>query len=250
MILRYSNCGWNCNGVKRFHHAQLLDAEEDEWEEWLLCSTNTSHIIQCLHHLAVQRLQVRRSREVVALARLRRQVQRLRDGRLDVARPNLRRQRVEPVADSHLPCLWRGLYRWSWGGLWRRPWLRLRLGGGSFDGSPGGQLLLVGDHHRVDRVAARRRGAAHRPQAGWRCLLRWGWWPLLWRGLWGWGFRGGGLLIGGNWSDGGGLLIGGNWSDGGGLLIGGNWSDGGRLLIGESGPNGGSSESDSGRRRG
>ena len=225
MILRYSNCGWNCNGVKRFHHAQLLDAEEDEWEEWLLCSTNTSHIIQCLHHLAVQRLQVRRSREVVALARLRRQVQRLRDGRLDVARPNLRRQRVEPVADSHLPCLWRGLYRWSWGGLWRRPWLRLRLGGGSFDGSPGGQLLLVGDHHRVDRVAARR-GAAHRPQAGWRCLLRWGWWPLLWRGLWGWGFRGGGLLIGGN------------------------WSDGGRLLIGESGPNGGRSESDGGRRRG
>ena len=242
MILRYSNCGWNCNGVKRFHHAQLLDAEEDEWEEWLLCSTNTSHIIQCLHHLAVQRLQVRRSREVVALARLRRQVQRLRDGRLDVARPNLRRQRVEPVADSHLPCLWRGLYRWSWGGLWRRPWLRLRLGGGSFDGSPGGQLLLVGDHHRVDRVAARRRGAAHRPQAGWRCLLRWGWRPLLWRGLcgclWGWGFRGGGLLIGGN------------WSDGGRLLIGGNWSDGGRLLIGGSGPNGGRSESDGGRRRG
>ena len=49
MILRYSNCGWNCNGVKRFHHAQLLDAEEDEWEEWLLCSTNTSHITANVH---------------------------------------------------------------------------------------------------------------------------------------------------------------------------------------------------------
>ena len=33
-----------------------LDAEEDEWEEWLLCSTNTSHIIQCLHHPETSRL--------------------------------------------------------------------------------------------------------------------------------------------------------------------------------------------------
>ena len=138
MILHYDNCGWNCNGMKCFHQTHLSDEEEDAWETSSLCSTNTPHFVQGFHHIIVQRLKKGRPREVIALAWLRRQPQSLRNGRFQVARRNLRRQRVKLVADSHLAR------------LCRCP----RLGDGSFEGSPGGDFLHGGDHHRVDNTAA------------------------------------------------------------------------------------------------